>query len=79
MQCTTKSITSKKNKALKFNMALHLIFKKSTDPTIITKPPVCLVTEQLEMYQSTNLSTLLDAVKKQLINQIELYEQTGRG
>ena len=69
-----------KNKALKFNMSLYLIFEKATDPSIITTPPVCLVTDQLEMCQNTNISELLDFVKKnQLINQIEMYEEGGSG
>ena len=69
----------KENKALKFNMSLHLIFEKATDPYVITDPPVCLVTEQLEMYEGTNLLELLDFVKKQLINQIDTYERCGSG
>ena len=68
-----------KNKALKFSMSLHLIFEKATDSSILTIPPVCLTTDQLEMYQNTNLLELLDFVKKQLINQIEIYEQGGSG
>ena len=69
----------KLNKALKFNMALHVIFEKSTSPEIKTDPPVCLVSEQLEAYTDTNLSKLLVFVKKQLIDQIDTYEQHGSG
>ena len=69
----------KENKALKFNMTLHVIFEKATDSSIITKPPVCLVSEQMEIYYETNILEHLDFVKKQLLNQIEIYEQNGSG
>ena len=67
------------NKALKFNMTLHVIFEKATDEDVKTEPPVCLVSEQLEVYADTNLPELLDFVKKQLIDQIDTYEQNGSG
>ena len=69
----------KVNKALKFNMALHVIFEKATDQDVKPEPPVCLVSEQLEVYADTNLPELLDFVKKQLIDQIDTYEQNGSG
>ena len=69
----------KLNKALKFNMALHVIFEKSMNPEVKTDPAVCLVSEQLEVYADTDLSKLLDFVKKQLIDQIDTYEQNGSG
>ena len=69
----------KENKALKFNMALHVIFEKATDEDVKTEPPVCLVSEQLEVYADTDISELLDFVKKQLIEQIDTYEQNGSG
>ena len=69
----------KVNKALKFDMALHVIFEKATSQDIKTDPPVCLVSEQLEVYADTNLSKLFDFVKKQLVDQIDTYEQNGSG
>ena len=69
----------KLKKALKFNMALYVVFEKSLDPEVKTDPAVCLVSEQLEVYADTNISKLLDFVKKQFIEQIDTYEQNGSG
>ena len=69
----------KLNKALKFNMAVHVVFEKYMDPEVRTDPAVCLVSEQLEVYADTDISKLLDFVKLQLIDQIDTYEQNGSG
>ena len=74
-----KTPISKENKALKFNMTLYVMFKKAIDASVITEPPVCFVTEQMEMYQDTSLLELLDFSKKQLISQIDMYEKNGSG
>ena len=65
--------------ALKFNMSLHVNFEKATDPSIKTEPPVVLVTEQIEMYEHTNLDDVLKTLGDQLINRIEIYELNGSG
>ena len=44
-----------KHLALKFNMALHIKFEKAADPSIVTDPPIVLVTEQFEVYEDTDI------------------------
>ena len=45
------------NRALKYNMAFHVVLEKSTDPDVVTDPPVVLVSEQLEVYANTDINT----------------------
>ena len=67
------------NRALKYNMALHVVLEKSTDPDILTDPPVVLVSEQLEVYANTDINTTLETTFRQLKNRVELYQHTGSG
>ena len=69
----------KENHALKFNMSIHVKFEQSTDPSIVTNPPVVLVSEQFEVYLHTDIPELLNIIAKQLENRIETYEGTGSG
>ena len=68
-----------KHHALKFNMALQLLFVKATDPDEVTPAPVCLVTEQFEVYADTNVMSQLVKAKKALLNQIDTFERNGSG
>ena len=43
-----------KRHALKVNMSLHKIFKNASDPSIVSEPPVALVSEQFEIYEETS-------------------------
>ena len=36
----------KENHAIKINMALHVVFEKATDPSVVSDPPVVLPSEQ---------------------------------
>ena len=65
--------------SLKFNMSIHVNFVKAVDASIVTDPPVVLVTEQMEVYDDTDIDELLSICSQQLINRIEAYEQTGSG
>ena len=69
----------KENHALKFNMTIHVKFEQSTDSSIVTNPPVVLVSEQFEVYLHTDIPELLNIIAKQLENRIETYEGTGSG
>ena len=69
----------KKRRALKVNMSLHVKFEKATDPSIVTEPPIVFVCEQFEVYEETNIDEVLDAIKEQLINRIEVFEMNGSG
>ena len=40
----------KTNFAIKFNMALRIVFEKATDPDVVSDPPVVLPSEQFELY-----------------------------
>ena len=66
-------------KALKFNMSLHIHFEKAVDSSIITDPPVVLVTEQMEVYMETDIDELLLISTTELVNRIETYEMAGSG
>ena len=66
-----------KKKAIKVSMALHLIFEKATNPSETTIPPVVLPSEQLEVYADTNICDIMNMLKRQLHNRIELYEGCG--
>ena len=65
--------------ACKFNMSLHVVFEKASDPSIVTTPPVVLVTEPFEVYTSTNINEVLKTCSLQLQNRIEIYEANGSG
>ena len=54
-------------------MSLHVKFEQSTDSSIVTQPPVVLITEQFEVYDETDISELLRECSKQLQNKIEGY------
>ena len=69
----------KKHHALKFNMSLHVKFEQTVDPSIITIPPVVLVTEQFEVYEDTDIPELLKICSEQLQNRIECYQGLGSG
>ena len=65
--------------ALKFIMTLHAMFEKTADSTILTDPPVCSVSEPIEVYPDTDVKECLDNVYKQLLNYIDVYERNGFG
>ena len=65
--------------ALKFTMALHAVFEQSSNPSVITEPPACLVSEPFEVYADTNIKEQLINAYKQLLNEIDVYERNGSG
>ena len=56
--------------ALKFTMAVHVVYAKLSDSLIITEPPICLVSEPFEVYADTSISEKLMNAYKQLLNEI---------
>ena len=68
-----------RNPAVKFNMAIHVIFKQETDEMITTFPPVVLVTEQFELFPDDNLDSILKSCSEQLQNRIVSYQGFGSG
>ena len=52
-------------RACKFNISLHINFKKAADPTVVTELPVVLDTEQTEMYEYTEIQELLTICSEQ--------------
>ena len=69
----------KERNALKFTMAIHVEFVKSSDPSIITDPPVVLNTQPFEVYAETDISSSLIDVYKQLENAISVFQKNGSG
>ena len=61
-------------RSCKFNMCLHVNFEKAADHTVVTEPPVALVTKQMEMYEHTDIHEVLIICSEQLVNRIEVYE-----
>ena len=45
----------KEHNALKFKLVLKAVFEKATDPEVITEPAVAVHTENIEVYQATNI------------------------
>ena len=66
-------------KPIKFNMSVHVDFVQGTDASIVTFPPVVLVTEQHEVYQDTDLVQLMRDCAVQLGDRIVAYQGTGSG
>ena len=61
-------------------MSLHVTFEQAVDNSILTVPPVTLVTEQFEVYNGDgDLSATLATCSKQLQNRIDAYENLGSG
>ena len=60
-------------------MALHAVFEKAVDSAVKPDPSVCLVSEPFEVYADTNVKTCLNAVYRQLLNYIDIYERNGSG
>ena len=65
--------------AIKVNMVVHVLFHKSYDETMVSDPPADLLTQQFEVYPSTNLEDVLKKLAEQLENRIKSYEQSGSG
>ena len=69
----------RRQEPIKLNMSIHLDFMQATDESIVTFPPVVLVTDQQEVYQDTNVNELLKTCATQLDNRIMSYEGNGSG
>ena len=59
-------------------MSLHGVFEKAVYPAVKTDPPVYLVCEPFEVY-ADNAKTCLNAIDRQLVNYIDIYERHGSG
>ena len=66
-------------RALKFSMSLHVNFEQAVDSSIITNPPVVLLSEQFEVYADSDIDEILKVTFNQLTNRIETYEGIGSG
>ena len=53
-------------KALKFTMAIHVVFVKANDSSVYTDPPVTLNTQPFSVYAETNISFCLVKAYNQL-------------
>ena len=45
----------------------------------MSDPPAVLVSEQMELYEDTDIDVVLKLTADQLVNRIESYEMTGSG
>ena len=69
----------RRRKPIKFNMAIHVDFMQATDESIVTFPPVVLVTDQMEVFQDTDVDELLKKCAVALGDRIVAYEGNGSG
>lgn len=60
-------------------MSVHVEFVQTTDETIVTYPPIVLVTDQQEVYQDTDLEDQLKNCAQLLGDRIVAYEGNGSG
>ena len=65
--------------SIKISMALHAIFEKASDNSIKTNPPAVIPTDQIEIYDDTNIDDVTDMVIRQITTGITLYEKQGSG
>ena len=56
--------------ALKFKLVLKAVFEKATDPEVVTDPAVVLHTENIEVYQATNILEELENAEEQVCRYI---------
>ena len=68
-----------KRRPIKFNQSLYVNFMQGGDETIVTFPPIVLVTSQHEVYQDTDVDELMETCAQQLGERIVNYEGTGSG
>ena len=69
----------RRRKPIKFNMSIFVDFMQATDESIVTFPPVVLVTDQMEVYQDTDVDELLKKCAVALGDRIVSYEGNGSG
>ena len=56
----------KEHNVLKFKLVLKAVFEKATDPEVVTEPAVVLHTENMEVYQATNILEELENGEQQV-------------
>ena len=71
------STNQRDHSAYKFQMAVHIIFHKAVDPTVITQPAVTLTSEMVAVYGGD--TPPLEDINPQLLNLVEIYEYNGSG
>ena len=52
-------LRERRQRAIKINMSLHVVFEKAIDSTVVTGPPIVLVAEQFEVYAATDIEECL--------------------
>ena len=60
-------------------MSVHVDLMQAADPSIVTDPPLCFVTDQLQVLQDTDLTETLENAAEQLDSRIVSYEGNGSG
>ena len=60
-------------------MSIFVDFMQATDESIVTFPPVVLVTDQMEVYQDTDVDELLKKCAVELGDRIVSYKGNGSG
>ena len=69
-----------KYKRLKFNLIVHVIFEKATDPEVKTDPPVVFWTSPYTIWpMGCDIDASLKEAADELIKKIEDYEGIGSG
>ena len=63
----------------KIYVTLQTQLCKSSNPDIVTEPPVSFATEPVAILLTTNLKDVIDVFYNDLIQQIDLFERNGSG
>ena len=68
-----------KRDSQKIYVTLQAKLCKSSNPDIVTEPPVSFATEPVAILLTTNLKDVIDVFYNDLIRQIDLFERNGSG
>ena len=68
-------------KRLKFNLSIHIVFEKASNPEIKTVPPVVLTTQHpyTVIHRMVDVDEFLEKAVEDLIYLIEEYQRNGSG
>ena len=78
LEATVQSELEKK-RALKIVVAIHAIFRQSTDATFLTEPPAVFNSDPVEILAATDIEEALNDVFQNILKKIDEYEQRGSG
>ena len=79
MKATIRKHLHKHGPALKYYLAVHVVFYKPSHPDVTTDPPAVLQTHPRTVYAATDLDKTLESDVESLENMIDEYERNDSG